>query len=130
MSLHTNTPWIADHGPWAMVPKPTVINICKAGDATSIGYVHKFKNTKESDANAARIVACINAFHGADVSTEAITEGIVVEMHTALKQSLGVIVEFANLNGFRNMTDQELGRTVTGIAESLGHLLNKIECKS
>lgn len=35
----------------------------------------------------------------------------------ALTSATGIIVEFGNLNGFRNLSDEELGRAVLGVAK-------------
>lgn len=43
-----------------------------------------------------------------------------------LTQALGIIVEFGDLNGFRNLSDQELGRTVTQMAETCAHVLDDL----
>jgi hypothetical protein len=48
-------------------------------------------------------------------------------LYWALKRALGVVVEFGDLNGFRNLTDEELGRTVIGVAEAGAALLNKLD---
>jgi hypothetical protein len=54
-------------------------------------------------------------------------EAALEETKGALKQGLGIIVEFGDMNGFRNTTDEELGRLVKTVAEDIGHLLNKLE---
>jgi hypothetical protein len=54
-------------------------------------------------------------------------EAALAETKGALKQGLGIIVEFGDMNGFRNTTDEELGRLVKTVAEDIGHLLNKLE---
>lgn len=41
----------------------------------------------------------------------------------AANQALGVIVEFGDLNGFRNLSDEELGKCVVGMAKSLANAL-------
>lgn len=38
------------------------------------------------------------------------------ETERRLTQALGIIVEFGDLNGFRNLSDQELGRAVIQMA--------------
>lgn len=47
----------------------------------------------------------------------------IQRLRTTLNQALGIIVEFGNLNGFRNMTDAELGRAVVGMAERIADVL-------
>ena len=45
-------------------------------------------------------------------------------LRTVLNQALGVIVEFGDINGFRNCSNEELGRTVTAVAERAAEALN------
>lgn len=49
------------------------------------------------------------------------------EMYRALKWSLGIIVEFGDLNGFRNVSDEELGKMVRAAAREIGIILNQID---
>jgi DNA integrity scanning protein DisA with diadenylate cyclase activity len=51
------------------------------------------------------------------------------DLYAALKHALGIIVEFGDLNGFRNMSDEELGRAVKGVAENAAAALNKAEAR-
>lgn len=44
-------------------------------------------------------------------------------LRKTLNQSLGIIVEFGNLNGFRNMSNAELGKAVVGMAERIAEVL-------
>jgi hypothetical protein len=52
---------------------------------------------------------------------------LVPEMYRALKWSLGIIVEFGDLNGFRNLSDQELGKMVRKAAVEIATVLNRID---
>lgn len=47
----------------------------------------------------------------------------IEQLRHVLNQSLGIIVEFGNLNGFRNLSDAELGRAVVGMAERIAEVL-------
>ena len=40
----------------------------------------------EAEANAARIVACVNAFHGSDIPTEKISEGCIQRVREGLNE--------------------------------------------
>jgi hypothetical protein len=53
--------------------------------------------------------------------SDAATE--IEALRTTLNQALGIIVEFGNLNGFRNMSDAELGKAVIGMAERIAEVL-------
>lgn len=53
--------------------------------------------------------------------TEALEEG-----ERRLTQCLGMIVEFGNLNGFRNLSDQELGRSVLAMATAASATLDNL----
>ena len=46
------------------------------------------------------------------------------ELRRCLTCALGVVVEFGDLNGFRNTTDQELGKLVIVVAEESATTLN------
>lgn len=59
---------------------------------------------------------CIPRVDAAKVRDEAIT---------LLTQAGGIIVEFANLNGFRNLSDAELGRSVHEMAKAIADFLNE-----
>jgi hypothetical protein len=43
-----------------------------------------------------------------------------------LKQSCGLIVEFGDLNGFRNLSNDELGGLVVSVATAVGEFLNEV----
>lgn len=45
-------------------------------------------------------------------------------LRKALTHCLGIIVEFGDLNGFRNMTDEELGRSVWTVAKEAADALS------
>ena len=45
------------------------------------------------------------------------------QAEAALTHGLGLIVEFGDLNGFRNMTDEELGRAVISVAAEMSDAL-------
>lgn len=45
---------------------------------------------------------------------------------TLLKQACGIIVEFGDLNGFRNLSNQELGKAVRETAIAIGEFLNEV----
>jgi hypothetical protein len=47
----------------------------------------------------------------------------IILLETTLTQALGIIVEFGNLNGFRNMSNAELGKAVLGMAEHIADIL-------
>jgi hypothetical protein len=51
----------------------------------------------------------------------------LADTRTTLNQSLGIIVEFGNLNGFRNLSDAELGKAVTFMAESASAQIAKAD---
>lgn len=51
------------------------------------------------------------------LATEAADE--IERLRTTLRQALGIIAEFGNLNGFRNMSNAELGKAVIGMAERI-----------
>jgi len=87
MSKHTPTPWQPQLHPPPQKPRihghhDTTL-ICEIGNAEDAFLV-----CDEWDANAARIVACVNAFHspdGREIATEKISEGLVWEMVGALE---------------------------------------------
>lgn len=47
------------------------------------------------------------------------------DLYTALTHALGVIVEFGDLNGFRNLTDAELGKAYLAVAKNASAALAK-----
>lgn len=47
------------------------------------------------DTNAARIVACVNAFHGREIPTEKITEGLFWEMRLRLEKDASLFEALA-----------------------------------
>ncbi len=49
------------------------------------------------------------------------------ELYRALRQCLGVLCEAGDLNNYRNLTDEELGRVWIATARQAGNLLNKID---
>ena len=56
-------------------------------------------------------------------------EALLVEAETVTKQALGMIVEFGDMNGFRNTTDEELGAAVSGMAKRLAAFLTELEAR-
>jgi len=48
-------------------------------------------------------------------------------LYRALRRCLGILCESANLNNYRNLSDEELGRMWIATARQAGHLLNKID---
>lgn len=48
-------------------------------------------------------------------------------LHKAATQALGIIVEFGDLNSFRNTSDAELGALVIAVAQELARALNDFE---
>jgi hypothetical protein len=46
------------------------------------------------------------------------------QLAKALRQTCGLVVEFGNLNGFRNLSDEELGSAVMGVAREGARVLN------
>lgn len=53
-------------------------------------------------------------------------EKALVKAEQRLTQALGIIVEFGNLNGFRNLSDEELGRTVLQMATACASTLDEV----
>jgi hypothetical protein len=46
------------------------------------------------------------------------------QLAKALRQTCGLVVEFGNLNGFRSLSDEELGSAVMGVAREGARVLN------
>lgn len=53
-------------------------------------------------------------------------EAALADAERALTQALGMIVEFGDLNGFRNLSDQELGASVYAMAIAASECLDRI----
>jgi hypothetical protein len=51
----------------------------------------------------------------------------LADTRTTLNQSLGIIVEFGNLNGFKNLSDAELGKALIFMAESASAQIAKAD---
>ena len=49
------------------------------------------------------------------------------DLLAALKHALGVIVEVGDLNGFRNLTNEELGAVVIAVAKEASAVIAKAE---
>ena len=47
----------------------------------------------------------------------------IERLRSTLNQALGIIVEFGDLNGFRNMSDAELGKAVISMPERIAEVL-------
>ena len=56
---------------------------------------------------------------------EARDKAVLAEAITLLTQAGGIIVEFGNMNGFRNLSDAELGKSVHEMAKAIAAYLNK-----
>lgn len=48
-------------------------------------------------------------------------------LYLELQRCVGMLVEIGDLNGFRNMSDEELGRAWQAVARRAGMLLNRID---
>lgn len=49
------------------------------------------------------------------------------DLYSALRQCVGILCEGGDLNNYRNMTDEELGRAWIAVARNAGMLLNRID---
>lgn len=49
---------------------------------------------------------------------------VLEETTTCLNQCLGIIVEFGDLNGFRNLSDQDLGKAVITMSDAAAAQVN------
>ena len=114
-TLHPPTPLVADEKVYCHVGlspngRDWVSEIYGLdGDGHIFAEAYGFSE-EEARSNAALIVKAGNS-HDALVNA-------LLETRQTLNQALGVIVEFGNLNGFRNLSDQELGKAVQTMAES------------
>lgn len=57
---------------------------------------------------------------GDNVRADAALIAAAPRLYNALTQALGLIVEFGDLNGFRNLSDDELGGAVKAVAQEAG----------
>lgn len=79
MAEHTPTPWKASDDLGCKPIKGGKSAGHRQAQYTEIAWTVGLAEEIDA-ANAARIVACVNAFHGRDIPTEKITEGLFWEM--------------------------------------------------
>lgn len=93
--------------------------------SNSLGEIIKRHEYDEaSDCYSDMRVMC--SIHAKAHDDRATLIAMVTEAVTLLKQGCGIIVEFGDLNGFRNLKDEELGALVVSTAQAIGTYLNKV----
>lgn len=85
------------------------------------GEVERLRAYAESCERTTQDMIATTAKHFAEV--ERLREALE-RAERGLTWGLGLIVEFADLNGFRNMTDQELGASVQSVAVAVSEALD------
>lgn len=93
----------------------------------SISHQKRFATT--SRANAELICRAVNTIDTVTAERNALAarvkglEAVNPVLVTTLNQALGIIVEFGNLNGLRNLSDDELGSLVIQMAKRIASVL-------
>lgn len=114
---HTPTPWLLDErGRPQTSDMASWDTICVEGFALSRG--------PEIKANTARIVACVNFFHGRDIPTENIPEGGFKEVTDALIVA-GCLLRFEGTM-YKESGKPDTAKPLDGMADSIAALLAKL----
>lgn len=96
-------------GPWRVADdRGQIVSACKGWPSRWVAKAQGQETKAERAANASLIAAA-------------------PDLRQALQNALGIIVEFGDLNGFRNCSDEELGRLVKAVAVDAANALAKAD---
>ena len=99
MAEHTKGKWVVDEDNEYLVAIMVGDCFCYIADCDSTNYSGQFDKPASDEANARRIVACLNALEG--IPTEALETGITKELIDSYKTLERMGIEWAGKHGSR-----------------------------